>query len=511
MAITLGLVEAVDSNGVYVSMPGSRGVLRGPYEAAQTVVAGQRVLLVDTRDRQVVVGGVIGEGGGVSVKTFGAKGDGVTDDTTAIQSALDAGDSVVFPAGTYMITGGLHSSRADTAITGAGACLKLSQNAAAHMLKISGARTSVQGLRFDADGLSVPYGIDVARDTPNVALHNIEVCGISGSVTNALIRVRGGCHGFLMKGCHLHDLTSSSVGRGVLISDTTDSATGVRLVSNLFEDIGPSADGDGIVVQDWPADGDVLIEGNTFRACRKRAVKIERGSVTVVGNRMDFTYDSGETSAYAAVSVYGSGVTVSNNVMSGVVRQAWIDIGTSVGAVSDVLVSGNVAITDLTNRESAQDGIGLPSTAVGASRVSVTGNMIYGARHGIKFENDCSDLLITNNIIQECTQSAIVLDDNGGTAIDQVSVIGNSVRAITNYYVHDNGGGAPTNLIVSDNVGTASFGFFGGGVGASAGHGFFGATPATKPTVTGSRGGNAALQSLLTELANLGLITDSSS
>lgn len=38
---------------------------------------------------------------------------------------------------------------------------------------------------------------------------------------------------------------------------------------------------------------------------------------------------------------------------------------------------------------------------------------------------------------------------------------------------------------------------------------FNGATPITKPTVTGSRGGNAALASLLTALATLGLITDS--
>lgn len=38
--------------------------------------------------------------------------------------------------------------------------------------------------------------------------------------------------------------------------------------------------------------------------------------------------------------------------------------------------------------------------------------------------------------------------------------------------------------------------------------GFYGATAATKPTVTGSRGGNAALASLLTALATLGLITD---
>lgn len=41
--------------------------------------------------------------------------------------------------------------------------------------------------------------------------------------------------------------------------------------------------------------------------------------------------------------------------------------------------------------------------------------------------------------------------------------------------------------------------------------GFHETTPIVKPTVTGSRGGNAALASLLTALANYGLITDSSS
>ena len=39
--------------------------------------------------------------------------------------------------------------------------------------------------------------------------------------------------------------------------------------------------------------------------------------------------------------------------------------------------------------------------------------------------------------------------------------------------------------------------------------GFFNTAPVSKPTVTGSKGGNAALTSLLTKLSNLGLITDS--
>lgn len=43
----------------------------------------------------------------------------------------------------------------------------------------------------------------------------------------------------------------------------------------------------------------------------------------------------------------------------------------------------------------------------------------------------------------------------------------------------------------------------------STGIGFFNATPVAKPSITGSRGGNAALADLLTDLASLGLITDS--
>ena len=40
----------------------------------------------------------------VSVKDFGAVGDGVTDDTTAIQTAVNIATQLIFPAGTYIIS-----------------------------------------------------------------------------------------------------------------------------------------------------------------------------------------------------------------------------------------------------------------------------------------------------------------------------------------------------------------------------------------------------------------------
>jgi hypothetical protein len=59
-----------------------------------------------------------------------------------------------------------------------------------------------------------------------------------------------------------------------------------------------------------------------------------------------------------------------------------------------------------------------------------------------------------------------------------------------------------------------AFGFFGAGGNVQLGSGpsligFFGASPAGKPEVTGARDDGTALASLLTQLATLGLITDS--
>ena len=100
--ITLGLVDSVDDNGVYVTMPESKGVLRGPYKALSTVAAGTTVLVASTDDgEQVVVGTSPGGDGSYNVKWLGAVGDGATDDTAAIQATIDAaattGGVVYFP------------------------------------------------------------------------------------------------------------------------------------------------------------------------------------------------------------------------------------------------------------------------------------------------------------------------------------------------------------------------------------------------------------------------------
>lgn len=53
----------------------------------------------------------------VNVRTLGAKGDGNTDDTSAIQRAIDQHATLYFPSGLYRLTGSLHL-RADTVLIG---------------------------------------------------------------------------------------------------------------------------------------------------------------------------------------------------------------------------------------------------------------------------------------------------------------------------------------------------------------------------------------------------------
>ena len=62
-----------------------------------------------------------------NVKMYGAVGDGATDDTTAIQAAIDASRMVYFPAGTYLVTSTLTVNTANTSLFGDGGNLSISK------------------------------------------------------------------------------------------------------------------------------------------------------------------------------------------------------------------------------------------------------------------------------------------------------------------------------------------------------------------------------------------------
>ena len=91
----------------------------------------------------------------VSVKDFGAVGDGVTDDTAAIQAALDSVPeygTVIFPSGTYVISNELIINTDNILITGRARINAKANTQFEYMLKATG-RTgvTVENLKFDAN------------------------------------------------------------------------------------------------------------------------------------------------------------------------------------------------------------------------------------------------------------------------------------------------------------------------------------------------------------------------
>lgn len=95
-----------------------------------------------------------------NVLDFGAIGDGVADDTTAIQAAIDSQSpvhgTVYFPAGTYKVTGtGLSVSggaAGTVQLVGAGQSASKIRNTNGNVLRVQGELMSVSDIAFWSDG-----------------------------------------------------------------------------------------------------------------------------------------------------------------------------------------------------------------------------------------------------------------------------------------------------------------------------------------------------------------------
>ena len=116
-----------------------------------------------------------------NVRAFGALGDGVTDDTTAIQNAaLDAahrGGSVFFPPGTYLHANAVEFS---TPVSGAGASSVLKSNNPANCAVIlTGVGPSIQNLVISTQGLAGASSI-ASPNTASLLVQNASSFTVSG-------------------------------------------------------------------------------------------------------------------------------------------------------------------------------------------------------------------------------------------------------------------------------------------------------------------------------------------
>jgi hypothetical protein len=90
----------------------------------------------------------------VSVKDFGAVGDGVTNDTAAIQAAINASSVVVFPEGTYLVTTVDISSK-NLTLLGYGATIDTNIAPGAFEKTDHGTKVIIKGFKFTGQGSGI--------------------------------------------------------------------------------------------------------------------------------------------------------------------------------------------------------------------------------------------------------------------------------------------------------------------------------------------------------------------
>ena len=197
----------------------------------------------------------------VSVKDFGAVGDGVTDDSTAIQAALTAGAgrAVYFPGGTYLISATL-TVPADTMVTGDGYGSVVYQDTRERNVFSLNNNCTVQHLRLRGDGVtSGGASFQLNNGISAVSKRNIKVlnCFLHAFESNGIYI--DDCENLEIIGNYIWD-NAYSVGSGsdIVLYGVTGGTARIIISKNFCF----SNNSQGIYVDAIGVDTDILVEGN---------------------------------------------------------------------------------------------------------------------------------------------------------------------------------------------------------------------------------------------------------
>lgn len=259
------------------------------------------------------------------------------------------------------------------------------------------------------------------------------------------------------------------------------------------------------------ADQVALVTGGTARFTLSTAAMTttlpargQDGSVTAPA----FSF-SGDTNT----GVYRVGADQLATTVGGVQAQAWTSTGTQIAgivtwaAAGTALASDTTTIAQFASSDAIIDKLIVPTINERSLEYQFrpTGTARnYSPTLGVGTVG--ASFFVYSFSEAEASDAALGIHA-GSTAVTIQTMSLSTVIPLTLSHYDNAGAGTTTDYLILDPADVSlTIGVSGGKMG------FFGlATPISKPTVTGSRGGNAALADLLTELQNLGLIVDSSS
>jgi len=376
----------------------------------------------------------------VSVKDFGAVGDGVTDDTIAIQSAATYGGDIYIPAGTYIISDTIYLS-SNTYLQGAGKGKSILYHAdftdltdeavlyANNKENIYIKDITVDGNRLNQtdDSAGNNHAISFENDCDNLDISGVETksAGYPTRSTFAIGLVFGQSTRVSVVACESHD--NNHYGFNfydcVDVSATANFAhnngshgfgsagcTREVIDGNTAYNNGVEADnttpsgnsGHGIWIRNMV---DTVISNNIVR----RDVSLASG-----GNGITFKVDSGDPAGDSDMR----NTVITGNVVEGIRS----DDETSYGIYPHHATNGQHDLI-ITNNFVRDCDRGIYTLKM--QRFILSENRVQDCTNGIVFD-DALDGIITNNVVGDTTGDSVVL-----TSLTRVNVIDNQVTSET--------------------------------------------------------------------------------
>jgi len=393
----------------------------------------------------------------LNVRDYGAVGDGVTDDTTAIQRALDAktatGCTVFVPDGVYLIQ--TITVKSNTTLTGSAAAVFKSSSFYRPLISIKGNDISLSNLTVEGDN-KANCGISIVGPSADINLNSVSVQNISQPTNSAHslyyyapvgIHIEGDNTHVLLDGVTIRNVWALNtsgpawphkVARGILISNFSYQGItkDVTIQNSLIDKVGPKDDGDGIVVQNFTQDVVLKILNNTFNHCHKRAIKIQSPGVTISGNKINNPFSgnnpydtyAGSPSDYdmfSAISVYANNVSVTNNEVYGIGSYLYaIDLKNN----ANITIRGNKISNGIGSNIGYSDLIRVTtnSNTMTGSNITIKNNIMDRGREGIYFTAPVTGVVIENNTIKNTNEHGIYLSGYNGRYCSNVDVLGNT-------------------------------------------------------------------------------------
>ncbi len=366
----------------------------------------------------------------VDVSDYGAVGDGATDDTVALQAAINAAagaEIVLIPVGTYRFSS--LTLPTGTRLKGFGK--------QASILKVLDATIS---------GVAI-VNADTTLGNDNISLQdftldvNATARGVRGDATSDGVRIScadaNRCDNILIEGVEVRDTGHV----GLFLTNITHAIIQDNLIYDSYRD--------GINV--WFNSSDVVVEGNQVLEAGDDCIAVNSENVGHVGPQAQRIAIVGNVCTHRTSSALGGGIRVLGGIDISIVGNIVRDVfGSGISAIMSVqssfpskriTISGNVVDT-------AGDAASLSnciSVGSGCQEVSIVGNTVsdgYGG--GISVSSPCvvanntirggvdanavgvtalgEGVLIANNVIERSASYGILV------SADDVQVIGNRVN-----------------------------------------------------------------------------------